>query len=143
MLLLARLSFVANSLLIAVFTFTLPCLSIASRTRSRTTLPTSSKDRRGDVISVYHHTCQYIILERGVSSDERSFVAYSTPICTKRCSNCNFASASRAILATADCLCSTVRRRHLAQQSSLRPLDALVAAMQSVALQSSDLAALL
>ena len=49
MLLLARLSFVANSPLNVVFTFTLPCLSKASRTRSRATFPTSSKNRRGSI----------------------------------------------------------------------------------------------
>ena len=45
MLLLARLSFVANSPL-NVFTFTLPCLSTVSRTRSGATFPVSSKNRR-------------------------------------------------------------------------------------------------
>ena len=77
MLLLARLSFVANSPLNAVFTFTLPYLSIASRTCSRTTLLASSKKLQLDVNRVYHRTCQYTILERGVdfSLDKRSFVA--------------------------------------------------------------------
>ena len=46
MLLLARLSFVANSLLNAVL---LHYLSTASRTRSRTTLLASSKNRRGSM----------------------------------------------------------------------------------------------
>jgi len=45
LLLLARLSFVTNSPLNMVFTFTLPCLSTASRTCSRATFPASSKNR--------------------------------------------------------------------------------------------------
>jgi len=49
MFLLARLSFVANSPLNEVFTFTLPCLSTASRTRSKATFSASSKNRRGSM----------------------------------------------------------------------------------------------
>jgi len=49
MLLLAHLSFVANSPLNAVFTFTLPCLSTVFRTRSSITLPASSKNRSGSM----------------------------------------------------------------------------------------------
>jgi len=45
MLLLTRLSFVANSPLNAVFTFILPSLSTASRTRSRAIFSASSKNR--------------------------------------------------------------------------------------------------
>jgi len=59
MLLLARLSFIANSPLNAVFTFTLPCLSIVSRTCSRITLPTSSKNRRGSMWRLEFITYQY------------------------------------------------------------------------------------
>ena len=45
--LVSSLSFIVNSPLNAMFTFTLPCFSTASRTHSRTTLPASSKNRRG------------------------------------------------------------------------------------------------
>ena len=75
------------------------------------------------MISVYYHICQYTTIERSdlifrQTKDLSLPLAYSPPMCTKRRSNCNFAPASRAILATVDYLCPTARRGRLARQSS-------------------------
>ena len=150
MLLLARLSF-ANSPLNAVFTFTLPCLSTASHTRSSTFFRVFQKPSRLNVIHFNHNTRQYMVFKRDVdlsriqTRDLLSRLAYPSPTCTKRRSNCVFASASRAILATTDCMCPTARRGHFGTIKFFKPLDALVASLQprEIFHQSSDLAALL
>ena len=71
-------------------------------------------------LSIYH----IITLERCRSLAKQeifrchSRTRHSPPTCTKRRSNCDFASASRAIFATANCLCPTARRKRLARPSS-------------------------
>ena len=63
------MSFVANSPLNAVFTFTLPCLSIVSRTRSSIiSLASSKKSLRLNVIRIYH-SCRYTAFKRGVARE--------------------------------------------------------------------------
>jgi len=118
-LLLARLSFVANSLLNAVFTFILPCLSIASRTRSRATFSASSKNRRGSMWLEFITAPVNIRLSNATSiSHQTRDRCYSHTRHQCAWNVAPIATASRSILATTDCLCPTARRGRLARQSS-------------------------
>jgi len=147
MLLLARLSFVANSPLNAVFTFTLLCLSTASRTRSRATFPASSKNRR-DSMWLEFITAPVNILSNAASishqtRDRSLLLAYSPPMCMKHRSNCDFAPASRDPRHRGLSVFNG-EARTLDTTKFFELFDALVASLQSrkTLHQSSDLAAL-
>jgi len=106
-LLLARLSFVANSLERGVYFYT--TVSFYSVSHSRVTFPSSSKNRCGSMWLEFITAPVNIRLSNvDLSPDKRSLVvtrilAYS-PMCTKRRSNCDFVPANHAILATTDCV---------------------------------------
>ena len=108
MLLLARLSFVANSLLNAVFTFTLLCRSTMSRTRSSITSPASFKNRWTGLKFIA--ICQYTILER--FSSYRS--PYPAPTCTSHLRTESFKFSNLAIHVITDCLLPIDNRGRLA-----------------------------
>jgi len=117
MLLLARLSFVANSPLNEVFTFTLPCLFTASRTRS--TFSASFKNCRGSMWLEFITAFVNIRFSRRRSLARQEIVHCYSRTRHEMCrSNCDFAPVSCAILATTDCLCPTARRGRLARKSS-------------------------
>ena len=121
MLLLARLSFIANSPLNAVFTFTLPCLSIVSRTCSRITLPTSSKNRRGSMWRLEFITYQYSlsIYDSRMLSISRHRSPYPST-CTSRPRTESFKLSSLTIYVITDCLLSIDNRERLAWLYSSR-----------------------
>ena len=124
MFLLACLSFVANSLLNAVL---LHYLSTASRTRSRTTLLASSKNRRGSMWLEFitapvnirlSNACRSLARQEIVrcysrthhSRTRHQYARNVAPIATLHSRVEHFT--------TADCLCPTARRGRLARQSS-------------------------
>jgi len=147
MFLLIHLSFVANSSLNAMFTFTLQHFSTAFLTHSSSTLPASSK--KTAAVVWYSPRFWPHRSERNSRTQCRSLVKQESFIATRvfaychqrvRKVACDFAPA---ILVTADCLSLTTRRGRTAKFFEL--LDALIASLQprETLHQSSDLAALL
>jgi len=113
MLLLAHLSFVANSPLNAVFTFTLSCLSTVFRTRSSITLPASSKNRSGSMWLEFITDPVNIWLSNALLiSRHRSL--YPAPTCTSRPCIESFKLSSLAIYVITDCLLPIDNRECLA-----------------------------
>ena len=149
MLLLARLSFVVNSLLDAVFPFTLPSFYSVSHSLEHyiASLPKTVAARCN--LTVDHRTSQNMILERGVSRQTRDLslpLAYSLFATRYQCyanrRSSDFASANRAILyhglSVSNCEAWT-----LGTTTFFKLLDVLIASLQPrETLQSSDLAAL-
>jgi len=130
---------------VLISTFTLSCLSIASRIRSRVTLPASSKNYRGSIVIRAYHLSIYDFWTRRRQTlrDHSLPFTYSPPMCTKRRFNCDFAFASHVILFTVDCLCPTARRERLARHNSLSCSMHSLQLPREMFYQSSDLAALL
>jgi len=105
MFLLARLFFVANSPLNAVFIFTLPCLSIVSFTRSSTASPVFQKPSLLDVIRVYHRVERF---SNAVSISRHRCLAPMNR------SHTEFKFSSLAIHVITDCLLPIDNHRRLA-----------------------------
>ena len=119
MLLIARLSFVANSPLNAVFIFILSCLSTVSRTRSSTTSPASFKNRHGSMWLEFITAPVNIRLSNAVSiSRHRS--PYPVLTCTNRPRTESFKLSSLVIHVITDCLLPNDNRERLAWLCSSR-----------------------
>ena len=125
MFLLARLSFVANSPLNMVFTFTLPCLSTASRIRFRAHFQRLLNCRGSMWLEFITAPINILSNAASISRQTRdrslplaySPLAYSPLMCTNVTLIATL-HANRTILAIVDCLCPTARRGRLARQSS-------------------------
>jgi len=114
-----RLFFIANLSLNTMFTFTLPCLSTVSRTRTSTTSPASFENRCGSMWLEFI-TVPVNIRFSNVVSISRHRSLYPTSICTNHSHTESFKFSSLTIHMITECLLPIDNHRHLAWLCSFR-----------------------